>query len=81
MSNNHPNRSWRSHWSVSLDNCTATHLDGWVFLFAVSADDPDALDGELIEQPQPLTEAHLRRAARIAHEAGVIYQEALDARH
>lgn len=78
---NHPNRGWRSRWSIDLEAATATHRDGWVFRFSPAADDDGAFDGRCIEQPSPLTPEHMAKAARIAREAGDIYIEARRARH
>lgn len=78
---NHPNRNWRSRWSINLETATATHRDGWVFAFSPDAGEPGAFDGRCIGQPDPLTEAHIAQAARIAREAGDIYIEAREARH
>lgn len=76
---NHPNRGWRSRWSVDLNSSTATHRDGWVFRFALA--DDDMLDGECIAQPEPFTAAHMAQVARLAREAGQIFQEVRNARH
>lgn len=78
---NHPNRGWRSRWSVDLEASTSTHRDGWVFKFQPAEDAPGAFDGECIGQPLPLTDEHLKTAARIAREAGEIYVEARQNRH
>ncbi|MBI2306112.1 MAG: hypothetical protein HYU78_02305 [Rhodocyclales bacterium] len=78
---NHPNRGWRSRWTVDLEAATATHIDGWVFRFAPAADQPGAFDGECITHPEPLTTLHMRKAARVAREAGDIWIEARHARH
>jgi hypothetical protein len=78
---NHPNRGWRSRWSVCLDTSTSTHQDGWVFHFTLAEDDLGGWDGELIRQPEPLLPEQVEGLARIAREAGEIFQEALDARH
>ncbi len=68
-------------WIVNLDKCTATHPDGWVFRFKIAEDDPDAIDGECIGQPEKLTSEHINNASRIANEAGGAYAEARRARH
>lgn len=78
---NHPNRGWRSRWSIDLETATATHRDGWVFKFAPAAEQAGAFDGKCIAQPSPLTPEHLAKAHRIASEAGDIYIEARNARH
>lgn len=78
---NHPNRNWRSRWTVNLATCTATHRNGWVFRFTQDSNDKSAWDGECIDTPQPLTMEHLRIAQRIAREAGDVYIEALQERH
>jgi len=78
---NHPNRGWRSRWSVDIETATATHRDGWIFQFSLDADEPGALDGECVAQPDPLTPEHLREAARITREAGDIFLEARYHRH
>lgn len=79
---NHPNRGWRSRWSVDLETATATHRDGWEFKFSPAEEDaPGAFDGKCIGQPSPLTQAHIAQAARIAREAGDIYIEARENRH
>jgi hypothetical protein len=80
---NYPNRGWRSCWIVSLEDCTATHCDGWVFQFARTPgdDDPTALDGRIISPQSPFPMELVASLARIAQEAGEIYMEALNARH
>lgn len=78
---NHPNRNWRSRWSIDLETATATHCDGWIFQFSPVADEAGAFDGKCIGQPSPLTPDHLAKAARIAREAGDIYIEARHDRH
>lgn len=77
---NHPNRGWRSRWTVDLATCTATHQDGWTFSFEADPDDPGALDGALVSQPDPLPPDALSSVSRIAQEAGQIYSEALSKR-
>jgi len=78
---NHPNRGWRSRWTVDLGTATAAHRDGWRFRFAPDAAEDGAFDGECIGQPEPLTTEHMRDAARIAREAGEVYMEARRGRH
>lgn len=79
---NHPNRGWRSRWSVDLETATATHRDGWVFKFSPATDGTlGAHDGQCIAHPEPLTQAHAAAAIRIASEAGDIYVEAREGRH
>lgn len=78
---NHPNRGWRSRWSVNLENATATHRDGWAFKFSPAADQAGAFDGKCIAQPSQLTPEQMAKAHRIAREAGDIYIEARNARH
>ena len=73
---NHPNRGWRSRWTVDLESGTATHRDGWQFRFVPALDDPGTFDGECIAQPKPLTLACAREAARVAREAGDVFLEA-----
>lgn len=78
---NHPNRGWRSRWTVDLEAATATHRDGWVFRFSPVAGEAGAYDGVCITNPEPLTTEHMKIAARVAREAGDIWIEARDARH
>lgn len=81
---NHPNRGWRSRWSIDLESATATHRDGWVFKFSPVDGEPGAFDGECVVMPappSPLTQEHLAQASRIAREAGDIYIEARNDRH
>lgn len=78
---NHPNRGWRSRWTVDLEANTATHRDGWRFAFKPVVDQAGAFDGECVAQPSPLTPAHITQAARIAREAGDIFMEARRGRH
>jgi len=78
---NHPNRGWRSRWTVDLEAATAKHRDGWQFRFAPADDDPGAFDGECIAQPDPLTAEQMRAAARIAREAGDAFMEARQCRN
>ena len=78
---NHPNRGWRSRWSIDLETATATHRDGWVFKFSPATDQAGAFDGKCIAQPDPITPDHINNAARLAPEAGDIYIEARRGRH
>lgn len=78
---NHPNRGWRSRWSIDLETATATHRDGWVFKFSHAADQAGAFDGKCVAQPSPMTHEHMAKASRIAREAGDIYIEARHGRH
>ena len=78
---NHPNRGWRSRWTVDLDAATATHVDGWVFKFSPADDEPGAFDGECIGHPEKLDTGHVKNAARIARESGEIFMEARAKRH
>lgn len=73
---NHPNRNWQRRWTVDLNTCTATHVDGWVFEFVEV--EPGVWDGETIQTPE---NADFSQAARIAKEAGDIYNETLKRRH
>lgn len=57
-------------WKIDQAARTATHPAGWVFAFEPATDAPGAWDGRCIAQPDPITRAHLRAAARIAREAG-----------
>ena len=78
---NHPNRGWRSRWSINLETATASHRDGWVFQFSPVAGGTGAFDGKCTGQPSPLTPEHMAKAARIAREAGEVYIEARNGRH
>lgn len=78
---NHPNRGWRSRWSIDLEAATATHRDGWVFAFAPAPDQSGAFDGRCIARPDPLTPEQMAQAPRIAREAGDIFIEARNAGH
>jgi len=74
---NHPNRNWRSRWSVSIYAQTATHSDGFVFKFTPVKGQPYMFDGACIKMPPPPHALELmQRAARIAREAGEIWNEA-----
>jgi len=72
---NHPNRGWRSRWTVDLEAATATHRDGWQFQFLPAEDDPGQFVGNCIVQPPLLTPEQIASAARIAREAGDIFVE------
>lgn len=76
---NHPNRGWRSRWSIDLEAATATHIEGWVFKFRPVEGEPGSFEGECISPPAPLTQAHLANAPRVAKEAGDIYLAAYNA--
>ena len=78
---NHPNRGWRSRWTVDLERSTATHRDGWVFRFTPVDGEVGVFDGDCVGWPEPLTAEHQAQAARIAREAGDAYVEARNARH
>lgn len=78
---NHPNRGWRSRWSVNLETATAMHRDGWTFKFSPAEGETGVFDGKCTDQPSPLTPEHMANAARIASEAGYIYIEARNGRH
>lgn len=73
---NHPNRGWRSRWSVDLKTATSTHRDGWQFKFMPAEDAPGQFVGHCIVQPPLLTTEQIGSAARIASEAGDIFIEA-----
>ncbi len=77
---NHPNRGWRSHWTVDLAAGTAEHDDGWLFVFERIKDGSGAMEGRCIEAPAPINEAdvlHMAQAGRIAREAGEIFAETI----
>lgn len=78
---NHPNRGWRSRWSINIETATVTHRDGWEFKFSPVEGETDAFDGKCTGQPSPLTPERMEQAARIAREAGEIYIEARNGRH
>ena len=78
---NHPNRNWRSRWTVDLEESTASHRDGWIFKFSPASDQPGVFDGTCINHPKPLTIDNMQKATRLAREAGDIYLEARQARH
>ena len=73
---NHPNRGWRSRWTVDLEAGTASHRDGWVFAFAPADDDPTATDGRCVAAPGS-SAAHASQVSCIAREAGDIFAEAM----
>ena len=77
---NHPNRGWRSRWSVDLEMATATHRDGWAFQFSPVAGESGVFDGRCIRQPDQLADPQAQNAVRIAREAGDIYIEAREGR-
>lgn len=80
----HPNRGWRSRWTVDTVRREARHgPTGLVVRFARAADDPAALDGEAVndsEIAEALAERHglhaaARMLARLLREAGDVYSE------
>ena len=73
---NHPNRGWRSRWSIDLETATVTHRDGWVFKFAPVSGEVGEFDGKCVGQPSAITQEMIHDAQRIAREAGNIYIEA-----
>ena len=73
---NHPNRGWRSRWSVDVDNRTATHRDGWVFKFDfVEKNGEKIFVYECIGKPDPYTQALEAKFERVAQEALDVYRE------
>jgi len=76
----HPNRNWKRRWTVDLAARTATHQDGWVFLFAAVPGEDGGIDGECLQHPA-LAGLNLqqlsRTASRIAREAREIYVDAM----
>ncbi len=66
---NHPNRNWRSRWSICLETLTATHKNGWVFKFSPML--------ECIKHP-PLLRDELLGLPRLVHQAEDLIREALD---
>lgn len=78
---NHPNRNWRSRWTVDLEAATATHQNGLVVRFAPAEDEPGAYDGEVIAGLEALAGMDGQALARLMREAGDIYVEARHGRH
>ena len=78
---NHPNRGWRSRWSINLEAATVTHCDGWIFQFSPVVGEHSAFNGKCLAQPEPMTPEQMHQVPRIAREAGDIYIEARNARH
>ena len=78
----HDNRNWQRRWTVDFESQTATHVDGWVFKFERGEEDGQVFfDGRLIAQPQNLTPEKIKNAARIAREAGEVWNRARDLRN
>lgn len=63
-------------WTIDLEASTASHQDGWVFKFSPVPDEPGALDGECVGQPEKLTSDAIVSAARLAREAGEAFMAA-----
>lgn len=78
MSNNHPNRNWRSKWSVSTHDLTATHQPtGLVVQFQqAEGGKPGELDGR-IPDGTPIAPDWVGGLPRLLSEAGDIMAEAL----
>lgn len=77
---NHPNRNWRRRWSVDQAARTATHLDGWAFIFAPASTPGQAPAASCIAHPSLVGRdlVDLQRTVnRIAREAVDIYADAL----
>lgn len=77
---NHPNRGWRSRWTVDLEAGTAEHEDGWLFVFERIKDGSGAMEGHCIRAPAPIDETdvpQMAQAGRIAREAGEIFAETM----
>ena len=78
----HDNSNWQRRWTVDLESQTATHVDGWVFKFERGEEDGQVFfDGHPIAQPQNLTTEQIKNAARIAREAGEVWNKARDSRN
>jgi len=71
---NHPNRNWRSRWTVDLEKREARHIDGWAFRFDRTDDDPRAWDGKCVSIPADM-EMDASAISRICREAGDIFVE------
>jgi hypothetical protein len=73
---NHPNRGWRSRWSVDVGNRTATHREGWVFKFNIVENNGEKiLAYECIGKPDTHTPGLETKFERVAQEALNIYRE------
>jgi len=80
---NHPNRNWRSKWTVDPSACTATHQSGIVVQYTFNN---GGWDGKVISQlpdmPADIKESQklANHLAKMMREAGDIYKEHLDGR-
>ena len=73
---NHPNRGWRSRWSVDVDKRTAIHREGWVFKFNfVENNGEKNLAYECVGKPEHNTQGLDAKFERVAEEALKVYQE------
>ena len=72
---------WHELWTVDLETATVTHVDGWAFRFTPAKGPRGVFDGEIVGQPNPLTQAHMQSAAQIARQAGEAFMDARRRRH
>lgn len=77
---NHPNRNWRSKWTVDLSACRATHSSGLIVEYV---QDEFGWQGKSPNFQEIFTEINqeaANRLARLMRESGDIYKEHLDKR-
>jgi len=74
---NHKKWDWRSHWTVDLENSTASRQDGWVFIFEFMGNTP-RIGGAVARGS---VDADAQEIEHVMQEAADIYAEALNARH
>jgi len=71
----HPDRNWRSSWTVDLKTREARHADGWIFLYECAGDAPRAWDGKCVQFPAK-GNLYASQIARICREAEDIWSKA-----
>lgn len=80
---NHPNRSWRSRWTVDLVQRTASHKSGIAIQFDAEPGEDGGIDGQVIAGMPTLSadrataQQQANELARLMREAGDIYMEKL----
>lgn len=67
------NEGWKNRWRVDLEKHTATHEDGWIFVFREV--EKGVWDGRAISYPNNISVEDLNIVASIAKQAGEVWND------